>query len=79
MTRNRLTEGQPDYVFLIIRKPDGWRPRNYFDTPPRGEVVSKAYVASYEEAHDDLKRCNRLSLYNSLDTWAVIQAVEADL
>jgi hypothetical protein len=79
MSNNRITQGQPDYIFLIVRKPSGWRPRNYFDVPPRGEIVSKTYVASYAEAHDDLKRCNRLSLHHSLDTWAVIQAVEAEL
>ena len=79
MSRNRLTDGQPDYIFLIIQKPNGWRPRNYFDVPPSGKVVSKTYVASYEEAHDDLQRCNRLSLHHSLDTWAVVQAVEAEL
>ena len=79
MSHNRLTQGQPDYVFLIVRKPAGWRPRNYFDSPPQGEIVSKTYVASYAEAHDDLQRCNRLSLHNSLDTWAVVHAVEAEL
>ena len=79
MSNNRMTEGQPDYVFLIVRKPEGWRPRNYFDIPPRGEVVSKTYVASYDEAHDDLQRCNRLSLHHGLDTWAVVQSIEAQL
>ena len=79
MSKNRITQGQPDYIFLIVKRPKGWRPRNYFDVPSNAEVVSKTYVASYEEAHDDLKRCNRLSLHNSLDTWAVVQAVEAQL
>ena len=79
MFQNRITQGQPDYLFLIVRRPHGWRPRNYFDVPPHGEVVSKDYVASYAEAHDDLQRCNRWSLHNSLDTWAVVQAVEAEL
>lgn len=79
MSQNRVTQGQPDYIFLIVRKPNGWRPRNYFEKPPHGEIVSKTYVASYEEAHDDLQRCNNLALYHSLDTWAVVHAAEAEL
>lgn len=78
MEKNRLKSSGPDFVFTIIRKPENWRPRNYFDKPPHGRVVSKTLVASYEEAHDDLVRCNRLSLYESLDTWAVIQSANAE-
>jgi hypothetical protein len=78
-TINRITQGQPDYIFVVVKKPTNWRPRNYFDVPPNGIVVSKSPVASYPEAHDDLVRCNRLSLRNSLDTWAVIQSVDASL
>jgi hypothetical protein len=73
MSENRLTSSQSDFVLTIIRKPENWRPRNYFDKPPYGRVLSKSLVASYEEAHDDLVWCNRLALYQSLDTWAVIQ------
>ena len=79
MPKNRITQGQPDYVFLLVRKPEGWRPRNYYDVPVTAEVLSKTFVASYEEAHDDLERCNRLALRRSLDVWAVVQAVEAEL
>ena len=78
MSENRLTNSQPDFVLTIVRKPEGWLPRNYFDKPPFGRVVSKSLVASYDEAHDDLVRCNRLSLYKSLDTWAVIQTADAE-
>jgi hypothetical protein len=78
-TKNRLSYLQPDYIFVIVRKPPGWRPRNYFDVPPSGKVVSRQLVASYPEAHDDLVRCNRLSLHHSLDTWAIIQSPDADL
>ena len=77
MSRNRLIYSQPDFVLTIIHKPKGWRPRNYFDKPRHGRVVSKSLVASYEEAHDDMLRCNRLSLNHSLDTWAVIQTADA--
>ena len=78
MSENRLTESQPDFVLTIIRKPEGWRPRNYFDKPPHGRVLSKSLVASYAEAHDDLVRCNRLSMYQSLDTWAVIETADTE-
>lgn len=78
MSENRITSSQPDFVFTIIRKPENWRPRNYFDKPPYGRVLSKILVASYDEAHDDLVRCNRLSLHNSLDTWAVIQTADTE-
>ncbi|MFK7765700.1 MAG: hypothetical protein AB8B55_00560 [Mariniblastus sp.] len=78
-TTNRISHNQPDYVFVVVKKPKGWRPRNYFDVPPSGKVVSQALVASYPEAHDDLVRCNRHSLQNSLDTWAVIQHSESGL
>jgi len=79
MSKNRFTYGQPDYIFVIVQRPDDWRPRNYFDMPPTGKVITKSLVASYDEAHDDLKRCNQWSLRQGLDTWAVIQAVEAQL
>ena len=59
--KNRISQTQPDYLFLIVRKPKGWKPRNYFDVPPSGTIVSRVLVASYPEAHDDLVRCNRLS------------------
>ena len=77
MSEDKLTSIKPDFVFTIIRKPEGWRPRNYFDKPPYGRVLSKSLVASYEEAHDDLVRCNRLALHRFLDTWAVIQSADA--
>ena len=77
MGENRLTASGPDFILAIVVKPKNWRPRNYFDKPPFGLVVSKTLVASYAEAHDDLVRCNHLSLHQSLDTWAVIQSTNA--
>lgn len=73
---NRIKQFQPDFVFLLVRKPKNWRPRNYFDVPPRGVVVSRTLVASYPEAHDDLVRCNRIALHGKLDTWAVIKSAD---
>lgn len=75
---NRISFQQPDYLFMIVRAPKGWRPKNYFDVPASYEVLSNTYVASHAEAHDDLKRCNRIALRESLDTWAVIESVEAE-
>lgn len=77
MTTNRFESIGPDFIFTILRRPENWRPRNYFDKPPRGRVVSKSLVASYDEAHDDLVRFNRFSLHESLDTWAVILSADA--
>jgi hypothetical protein len=79
MFENRFEFSQPDYIFVVIRKPQGWRPSNYFDVPPSGRVLSKSRVASYAEAHDDLVRCNRLSLHRSLDRWAVIQTADVEI
>ncbi len=74
MIKNRMIRTQPDYIFLIVRKPDGWTPTSVDDVPMDQEIVSHQYVASYAEAYDDLLRCNRLSLKRNLDQWAVIQA-----
>ncbi|MEM9412593.1 MAG: hypothetical protein AAGA30_15880 [Planctomycetota bacterium] len=72
---NRFSNQKPDYLLVIIRRPDGFRPKNHFEKPTVGtaQIVEVSPVASYAEAHDDLVRCNRLSLYKSLDTWAVIK------
>ena len=75
VSKNRLASAKPDFLLTIVRKPENWRPKNHFEEPLFGRVVSQNLVASYEEAYDDLVRCNRLSLLKSLDTWAVIQSV----
>lgn len=69
---NRLGRQQPDYLFAIVRRPPGWVPAHYADTPPVSQVIAISQVASFEEAHDDLLRCNTLSLTRGLDRWAVI-------
>jgi len=78
MSTNRLSSSQPDFILTVVRRPENFRPRNYFDKPQTGIVVSRSRCASYEEAHDDLVRCNRLSMYQSLDTWAVIETADAE-
>lgn len=72
---NRIQSSRPDYHLLIVRKPEGWRPKNHFEVPRYKEIVSAFVVASYSEAYDDLQRCNRLALHKSLGTWAVIVPV----
>lgn len=72
-THDPIEKFRPDYYLFLIKKPDGWRPKNHFEVPPHGEVISRFVVASYSEAHDDLVRCNRISLQQGLDTWAVIE------
>lgn len=62
-----------DFYLVLVKKPDGWRPKNHFEVPIYGQVISRSVVASYAEAYDDLVRCNRLSLQQGLDTWAVIE------
>ena len=72
-THDPIEHFRPDYYLVLVKKPDGWRPKNHFEVPVYGHVISRDVVASYPEAHDDLVRCNRLSLQQGLDTWAVIE------
>lgn len=70
--KNRLTKNQADYILTICRRPSGWQPESIDDVPPDAEVLTMAYVASYEEARDDVVRCNQYALREALDRWAVI-------
>ncbi len=72
-THDPIEQSRPDYYLVLIKKPAGWRPKNHFEVPSHGEVISRYVVASYSEAHDDLVRCNRLALQQGLDTWMVIE------
>ena len=72
-TDDPIEHFRPDYYLVLIKKPNGWRPKNHFEVPVGGQVISRDVVASYSEAHDDLVRCNRLALQQDLDTWAVIE------
>jgi hypothetical protein len=75
---NRLAHSQPDYLLLIVRQPEGWRPRRHDDVPPISHVLSVSQVASYEEAQDDLLRCNQLASRHHLKQWAIIHAPNSD-
>ena len=77
--KNRISGTQADYLFMIVRRPPGWQPESPIDIPPRGEVLSVDYVASFEEARDDLIRCNQLALMKNLDKWAVVQSGGGEL
>lgn len=79
MIKNRIAHLQPDYIFAIVIKPAGWEPTRFDEVPPGGKIASKDLVASYEEANDDLVRCNKASLDCALDTWAVILSPEGGL
>lgn len=74
MTRNRLTQTQPDYLLMIVHRPRDWCPTHLADAPIGAEPISTALVASFEEAHDDLVRCNRLAIKHRLNQWAVIES-----
>ena len=79
MLKNRIVHSQADYIFLIIRKPNGWQPSRVDQVPPGGEVLAEHYVASYAEAQDDLLRCNKLAMDRDLDQWGVILAPSGGL
>ena len=68
---------QPDFLFSIVEVPRNWRPAAVYDVPPSGRVVSQMRVASFEEAHEDLVRCNKIALQKRLRQWAVIQTAGA--
>lgn len=73
-TINRIFIVQPDYIFSIVRPEAGWSPRSAEDRPAGFEVVSQDFVASYEEARDDLLRTNQQAMAQGIGLWAVIQS-----
>ena len=79
MTHNRIAHLHPDYIFSIVRRPADWTPTRINDVPPEEEVLSQHYVASFEEALEDLVRCNGLSLKHGLKTWAVVHSPGGNL
>ena len=78
-TKHRIALLQADYLFMIVRRPTGWEPSKPDDTPPEGAVLSVDYVASYDEAREDMLRCNQLAMRQGLDKWAVVQSPGGDL
>jgi hypothetical protein len=77
-SNNRFPLNRPDHILTLVEKPMGWKPRNYFEKPRQAVILSRQPVASYEEAHDDLVRCNRLALRHSLSQWAIIETAGAE-
>merc|ERR1712023_223812 len=78
MLQNRLHITQ-DFILTIVRLPVSWRPYALYDVPVSGEILSRTPVASYEEAHDDLLRCNRHALKTGSRVWAVIERAGSPL
>lgn len=74
---NRRSNYQPDFIFSIVRVPNNWRPENVFDVPPSGKIVYEMPVASFDEAHDDLIRCNQIAIRNGMREWAIIETAGA--
>ena len=79
ISKNRILLNQPDYLFVLVRRPADWRPKTLEDVPPSGEPLSRTPVASYAEALDDLLRSNRLALKSRSLVWATIESPGADL
>ena len=78
MLQNRLQITQ-DFVLTIVRLPASWRPYALYDVPVSGDILSRTPIASYEEAHDDLLRCNRHALKTGSRVWAVIERAGSPL
>ena len=76
MFNNRLNV-QSDFIFSIVRVPKSWKPEAVYDVPASGKIISQMPVASFDEALDDLMRCNELAMKKGLREWAVIQTAEA--
>jgi hypothetical protein len=76
MSRQRIPF-PPDYIFSVVQVPKDWKPAAVYDVPPVGKIISQMPVASFDEAHDDLVRCNRLAMKHGLHRWAVVQTAEA--
>ena len=75
---DRLGLPQVDSILAIVR-PKDWKPTSVESRPSSYELLSQDLVASYEEACDDLLRCNQLALRKGLDQWAVIFHPGGDL
>lgn len=70
--KNRLQHLHADYLFAIVQPPLGWNPSSLDEVPAGAKVLSQEPVASYEEAFDDLVRCNKLAVKQRLEQWAVV-------
>ncbi len=68
---------QPDFIFSIVRVRKNWRPENVSDIPPAGKVASRTPVASFDEAHDNLIRCNQVAIRHGLRPQVKIETAGA--
>ena len=78
-SKNRLSHPHADYLFTIVRRPNDWRPAALDAVPPDLQILSQVPVASFQEACDDLIRCNKLALSRQLDKWAIIVHPGSDI
>ena len=78
-TTNRIFRQQPDYIVAVVRPQESWSPRHPSEIPPRFDVISRHFVASFEEALDDLLRYNKIAMSQSLPEWVVIQCPSGGL
>ena len=69
---------QPDYLLYIVLKPRDWRPNSLTAIPPFPIILRSYRIASFDEAIDDVLKCNRHSMEHSLDTWAIVQSADQD-
>ena len=77
--KNRVFRNQPDYLFVLVRRPPDWQPSGLQDEPPPSPAVRVNAVASYAEAVDDVVRTNELALKTGSPLWAKIEAPCAEL
>lgn len=78
--KNRLFgPPQADYLFIIVRPSRDWQPTALDDVPDDGEILSVDYVASFDEAREDLIRCNHLALRHQINKWAIVQSTGGEL
>ena len=77
--KNRLSHPHADYLLTMVRRPRNWQPTRIDDVPADSEILSQEPVASFQEAYDDLIRCNGLAVRRNLDTWAVIVHPGSDI
>lgn len=76
---NRIAGLQADFLFMIVKRPRGWRPQSPLETPPVVEPLSVDYVASFDEAREEMIRCNTLAIKHNLAKWAVVESVGGNI
>jgi len=63
---NRISNHHSDLIFLVVRVPRNWQPRNLYDIPMRGEIMSSGLSALNF-------RMSRFAIASGLLQWAVME------